>query len=128
MPLKPPTVCCHPGCGNLSQGRFCSAHEEVAEENRKEQYASYDRKRGNSYQRGYDERWRKVSKYYRTMHPICEYQIRCKGALATEVDHVIPLDEGGLKYEWENLKSTCRRCHTAKTWQDKVRQRKKQKI
>jgi 5-methylcytosine-specific restriction endonuclease McrA len=35
--------------------------------------------------------------------------------LSEEVDHVIPLDQGGAPYAMENLRGTCRACHQAKT-------------
>lgn len=43
-------------------------------------------------------------------HPVCEL---CP-ALATEVDHRIPLHLGGIDAE-PNLQGLCRRCHAAKT-------------
>ena len=122
MALKPPRICCQPGCGKPSENRYCEAHESVADEQRKASYKHLDSKRGTAEDRGYNDRWRRVSVWFRKAHPVCEYRIRCNGALATEVDHIIPLDEGGARYEWENLRATCHRCHVAKTWNDKKRQ------
>lgn len=37
---------------------------------------------------------------------------------ATEVDHVVPLEQGGAVFDWSNLQSLCQDCHTDKTRQD----------
>lgn len=38
---------------------------------------------------------------------------RCKGK-ASEVDHIIPLSEGGSRLDPRNLRSVCRPCHKAR--------------
>ncbi|QRQ99703.1 HNH endonuclease signature motif containing protein [Dyadobacter sandarakinus] len=43
----------------------------------------------------------------------CERQDRL--TLATQVDHIIPLEQGGAAFEPDNLQSLCKRCHDAKT-------------
>ena len=51
-------------------------------------------------------------------HPLCE---DCEEAgrvtAAEEVDHVVPLSEGGADDE-SNFASRCKRCHAAKTARD----------
>lgn len=32
-----------------------------------------------------------------------------------EVDHILPLEDGGAPYDESNLQALCRRCHFAKT-------------
>jgi 5-methylcytosine-specific restriction protein A len=54
-------------------------------------------------------------KLFRT--PWCEY---CKErdntyTLATQVDHIVPLEDGGDPWADENLKSSCFLCHSMKT-------------
>ena len=39
----------------------------------------------------------------------------CGKAGRLEVDHIRPLDKGGLPYEPGNLQAICRRCHVEKT-------------
>lgn len=40
---------------------------------------------------------------------------RCGRAGVLEVDHVIPVQDGGAPYDLDNLQSLCRRCHRDKT-------------
>ena len=39
MPKKPKRPCSHPGCPNLTDGRFCEEHEKLANQN----YEKYGR-------------------------------------------------------------------------------------
>jgi 5-methylcytosine-specific restriction enzyme A len=53
-----------------------------------------------------------------TMQPIC---VHCKAvgevALATEVDHIVPLSKGGSD-ALDNLQALCKQCHSDKTRRD----------
>lgn len=40
--------------------------------------------------------------------------VECRSR-ATEVDHVIEIQDGGAEFELSNLQSLCHRCHVAKT-------------
>ena len=71
---------------------------------------------GNASQRGYDWTWAKVSKYVRTNEPVCRM---CKCALATMVDHIVPLKQGGDRLALDNLQPLCNGCHASKTQADK---------
>lgn len=72
--------------------------------------------RGTPSQRGYDATWAKFSKWYRREHPLCVICER-KGYTtpAEHVDHIVPLEHGGEKYDEDNLQSLCVACHNAKT-------------
>ena len=67
-------------------------------------------------QRGYGAAWRKIRKLalQRDKH-LCQY-CRLEGRLtpATEVDHRLSKAKGGTD-DLDNLASTCRPCHEAKT-------------
>lgn len=52
-------------------------------------------------------------------NPIC--QVHQCNRPATEVDHVVPLAEGGPRYEWANLASLCAEHHVEKTNRDALR-------
>lgn len=41
--------------------------------------------------------------------------VKCSRRGRLQVDHVIPLDKGGPKYEIANLQTLCEPCHFAKT-------------
>jgi 5-methylcytosine-specific restriction endonuclease McrA len=40
--------------------------------------------------------------------PICAL---CGKQLSEEVDHILPLSEGGAPYDRDNLRGLCRHCH-----------------
>ena len=69
--------------------------------------------RENSHQRGYDDRWRKFAKWYLQHYPICATK-GC-GRPAREVDHVIPLTQGGDHCDVTNSQALCKSCHSRKT-------------
>jgi 5-methylcytosine-specific restriction endonuclease McrA len=66
-------------------------------------------------------------KLFRT--PWCEY---CKEksntyTLATQVDHIIALEDGGEPFADDNLKSTCFLCHSCKTAEENKKRMKAKK-
>lgn len=97
-------VCATRGCPNLTRSRLCP---ECAKDQR-----SYDDHRPTSTQRGYDAEWRKARDKHLEENPYC---VDC-GRLATEVDHHIPLENGGTSDD-SNLRSRCKSCHSKKTAQ-----------
>lgn len=54
-----------------------------------------------------------------TKYPECAH-CNSKGILrlATEVDHITPLEVGGKPFDEDNLQSLCKRCHGAKTGEE----------
>ena len=44
--------------------------------------------------------------------PICAI---CNDRLSEEVDHIVPLAEGGDPYRRDGLQGICKQCHSAKT-------------
>jgi len=98
MAERAPRPCSKPGCAAYQVvGGYCDEH-------RHHQRRLYDERRGSWRERGYDYRWDKVRNRYIRREPMCEY---CGDAPATEVDHVVPIKEGGAMYDPENLKSSC---------------------
>jgi 5-methylcytosine-specific restriction protein A len=60
--------------------------------------------------RVYDRRrWRVLRRKKLSSAPICE---ECNDALATDVDHVVPIEDGGDPWAMSNLSSTCKPCHS----------------
>lgn len=60
--------------------------------------------------RPYDAAWRRFARWYLGKWPACS----C-GALATQVDHVVPLARGGAKFDVRNCQGLCAPCHSRKT-------------
>ena len=70
--------------------------------------------------RFYDStRWRNLRDMVIARHPLCE-QCKSKGltTIATQVDHILPIEEGGNPTDWTNLQPLCASCHSKKTRQE----------
>ena len=60
--------------------------------------------------------WTMTSRAIREENPLCEIHLFFKYAEpATQVDHLIPITEGGAKLDRKNLMSICSECHTFKS-------------
>lgn len=64
-------------------------------------------------------RMRRSMDTYRAEHPRCE-QPNCHRVMHT-VDHIVPLAEGGDRYDWANYQSLCEPHHDQKTARDAQR-------
>ena len=105
MPRKPKRPCSHPGCPELTDGRFCEKHEKA--ENRR--YEKYDR--DPAVRRRYGRAWKRIRDSYVKSHPFCELCYE-KGVLVRteEVHHKTPLSMGGT-HDRSNLIALCKSCH-----------------
>ena len=80
MPYKPKVPCRHPGCPNLVPAgqKYCEEHKRMHPEENRPAAA-----------RGYNSRWRRESKKFLQLHPLCEECLRHGIATpATVVDHI----------------------------------------
>jgi len=60
--------------------------------------------------------WRKLSVRYKMANPVCVECIRVGVVSPAEVtDHIVPINQGGDVYAWDNLQSLCHRCHNSKS-------------
>lgn len=63
-------------------------------------------------------KWRGIRKYVLYQEPLCR---SCMAAVpkrltpATMVDHIVPVKQGGDKYELSNLAPICSKCHARKS-------------
>jgi 5-methylcytosine-specific restriction protein A len=108
MPYKPKVPCRHPGCPNLVPAgqKYCEEHKRMHPEEIRSAAA-----------RGYNSRWRRESKKFLALHPLCEECLRHGIATpATVVDHIVP-HRGDPKLFWDrsNWQALCKRCHDKKT-------------
>ena len=106
MPRRLKRPCSHPGCPELTDGRFCEKHAK--EENKR--YEKYDR--DPAVRRRYGRAWKRIRDSYVKSHPFCELCYD-KGVLVRteEVHHKKPLSEGGT-HKKENLIALCKVCHS----------------
>ena len=104
MPMKPLKPCRHPGCPELTSDMYCTKHAPFYQ-------------RESAHGRGYNSKWRRLSKLYLKTHPLC-CECRRQGKLtpATVVDHIGP-HRGNQNLMWDesNWQSLCKRCHDRKT-------------
>jgi len=68
-------------------------------------------RRPSATRRGYGETWRRFRRWYLKLHPVCAH---C-GRGASEVDHIVPLSEGGAHLDPGNSQALCKGCHSRKT-------------
>lgn len=125
MPLL--TICSYPGCHSpVPRGeRYCERHKDTGEKRDAEAKARAAKKRelrrvqqaGNSNERGYTYRWKKLRDRFIAQHPYCEQCFKeGKIVMATDIDHIVPhKGDRSLLYDERNLQALCHECHSRKT-------------
>lgn len=91
---------------HLAQGQQQRAHSARVQ----------DERRGSAAARGYDRTWQRLRLMKLRATPLCESP-GCDEA-ASEVDHVVPLEDGGERLDELNLQSLCGLHHRQKTARD----------
>lgn len=111
MPMRPKTICKHPGCGKLIDAPgYCEPHA-------KQRTRETDSRRGTAKERGYTYRWRQARAAFLAEHPLCrECEKAGRLTAATVVDHIVP-HKGNDTLFWErgNWQALCASCHSVKT-------------
>jgi 5-methylcytosine-specific restriction protein A len=104
MPTAPPRACAR--CGRpATKGKPCECRPPFE---------------GSTHPGGHDDRRMAAAvRRYRIDHPLCEWP-GCP-RLVYNVDHIIPLAEGGDRYSPHNMQSLCKPHHDTKTVQDAAR-------
>lgn len=113
MPRSAPTPCRYPGCAEVvAVLGYCDAHRPLI-------HRDYGRAR-----RGFDAEvgfyqskdWRVLRAAVLRESPLC---VVCKAKerliAAGVVDHVVPLKDGGARFDRDNLQPLCVSCHNRKT-------------
>jgi 5-methylcytosine-specific restriction enzyme A len=105
--VTPIRLCLERGCANQATGRGrCDAHRKPIERER-------SRARRAATNGVYKRRkWELTRRAVLARDPICKV---CDSALSTEVDHIVPLAQGGEPYRLDGLQGICSPCHWAKT-------------
>lgn len=82
-------------------------------------HRDHDKRRGSSTQRGYGYRWQQIRKRVLAEEPLCRFcRDRGRVTAAQEVDHVLPLADGGT-HDRDNLRPLCKSCHSTHTGRSK---------
>lgn len=108
MPRKPKRPCHAHGCPNLVQPgqTYCAAHAHLRR--------TPDTRPG-ARQRGYDRTWQRIRTAVLDEERYCRSCMAAgRVALATVVDHIRPLRDGGT-HARNNLQPLCESCHNAKS-------------
>lgn len=120
MPSKPPTSCRKPGCRGLVRDGVCSVCGPL----RRAADQAHDAHRGKPAERGYDARWRHLREAFIRSHPYC---VMCERegivTQADDIDHIVPIADGGRALDENNLQALCRAHHNEKTRRDTQRRK-----
>lgn len=101
----PTRLCLEPRCAGTARYRGrCPQHARTHE---RRTHSAEHKRIYNS------KRWRITREKVLTENPLCS----C-GAIATDVDHVVPLEQGGDPWALSNLQALCGPCHASKTAQE----------
>lgn len=113
MPIAAPTPCRHPGCpALLTTPGYCDAHRAAVHRDYGRARRTFDTER-TFYQ---SAAWRAVRAAFLRAHPLCgECTARGRNVASTVADHVVPLKDGGARFDWSNLQALCVSCHNRKT-------------
>lgn len=103
MSLAP---CRQPGCPELVPSGYCAEHGREVE-------AVYRQRGSRDLYRS--KRWRVLARRVLREQSLCA--TFC-GELATEVDHIVPVEDGGAMWDRNNLQGLCKSCHSSKTRHD----------
>lgn len=108
--MKPiPYPCKKCGKATTNSNKYCDAHQDDYKPPQKR----YDEYRGSPSKRGYDATWRKFRSLFLSIHPLCEIcEQEDRVTSASEVHHIIPLEEGGERLSFENCQALCKSCHS----------------
>jgi 5-methylcytosine-specific restriction endonuclease McrA len=96
----PTRLCLEAGCGHPSQYRGrCQRHAKQRNKDTHRNREIYN-----------SRRWKYLRRAVLFDEPLCQ----C-GEIATDVDHITPIDQGGDPYSRANLQPLCSSCHGRKT-------------
>lgn len=109
MPWKPKKPCARPGCGRLTDGRFCDAH--AAEDRQRHDRA---RQEAQPWRGWYKVKsWLDIRAWRLSVEPLCRMCAEHgQTVAATVVDHVKPHHgDRALFFSRDNTQSLCKPCH-----------------
>ena len=114
MAIKAKTPCRQGGCrAVLDKPGFCDKHRRESFKIQKQTVSEDYKERNRFYQR---KPWKIARAFHLEIEPLCR-SCRVMGRLviASVVDHILPVGQGGASLDDANLQSLCKSCHNAKT-------------
>ncbi|HET9381313.1 MAG TPA: HNH endonuclease signature motif containing protein [Streptomyces sp.] len=115
MPTRPPSRCAEPGCRALVPKGRCEQHQRTPWAGRDDKAARYGISSG---------RWRTLKRRVALRDNGCCYCCGTEqpdrrddpdGEHQHELDHIIPISEGGAVEDLDNLGLICQPCHEIKS-------------
>ena len=121
MAKRAPTPCRYPGCAAVvATPGYCDRHRVAV-------HRDYGRaRRGFDTELGFykSAQWRAVRAAFLRQYPVCGVcAARGRVVAAVVVDHVVPVKDGGARFDVANLQALCVTCHNRKTAQETARKR-----
>ena len=119
MPSKPLRPCSHPGCPALVRdGSRCTGHQR--KDWKAETKVRLSTTTGRQDKAFYDSAlWKKVRAGILRTEPWCRECLAIQRVtLATMVDHIKRIRDGGAKLDPANLQPLCEACHARKRWEE----------
>ena len=113
LPLRAPTIC--QKCGKAE----CSCSQERSAEFKRVRRQYIENRRYDSAQWRGKKGLRQLV-LARAMH-LCQINTHCRKelpAIATQVDHIVQVSNGGAFDDLDNLQAACEPCHSAKTMRE----------
>lgn len=109
MPRRLPKPCRHPGCPELTHERYCPPHatqhqSDITSKRQVNPQLAQEHRFYNS------PTWRALRAQHLSREPLC----RSCGAKGRDVDHKVPINQGGKRTDPNNLQTLCQSCHNRK--------------
>ena len=120
MPKKPKKPCNHPGCPELTEGRYCEKHQKEIDKEYNKSNRPYKKLYNSNH-------WQRLRKHVLAKQPLCVICLKEKRITpATVVDHIKPhKGDEKLFFDINNLQPLCKSCHDRKTAKEDGRWRRK---
>lgn len=112
-------VCKAKGCRKLTDNinGYCDEHQDQWKRKRSRHTVGKGGKYRATNPFYWSEVWRATRRTQIDIEPLCR---RCD-VLGQEVDHIVPIEQGGAPLEFDNLQTLCSKCHRIKSAEDRAK-------
>jgi len=117
------------GCNKTTRNRSPSMCDPCRKKKQRKDFSKYKVRNPAEYQFYRSQRWRKLSAAHKRKEPLCrECKERGVVTAAEYTDHIVPIREGGSKWDSSNYQSLCSPCHSRKSGEENRRRSKSKSI